>query len=317
MDVSTVPAAQIRVPVLRSPFPSRVNKYTAEAERLALRWAEQTGLVTAREATGLGRQRFGLLVGRCHPELGLARLADVCRWYLWFAVLDDRYCDRPGEADRLAGRLAIVSRALAEPPTAPADPVALAAADLGRRTRARASDEQYQRLVAGLHTAFFGLLWERAARDAELAPSPVDYLWMRRFSGALPAFVVVTEIFGGRQPTPDEVARPEPRAVVARVGNLIMWQNDIRSYQVESTKAGSADRRRVLSLPTVLAEAGRPEQAALDMAAKLWHDEVQAYSRDREALMLVESPALRRYCERLHDLLTGFLTWTNETTRYT
>src|SRR5437016_838838 len=71
-----------RVPEVRSPFPSRVNRYTAEAEHRALQWAQRIGLIGPAEVAALARQRFGQLAGRCHPDFGLVRLSDICRWYL-------------------------------------------------------------------------------------------------------------------------------------------------------------------------------------------------------------------------------------------
>jgi hypothetical protein len=308
-------AAGLRVPVLRSPFPSRRNRHDEEAERRALHWAVRVGLAGPVEATELGRQRFGLLAGRCHPDVGLRALVDVCRWYLWFAVLDDRYCDRPPagtDTGWLSQRLAEVGRALEEQAAPGAEPVARAAADLARRTRTRATDEQYRRLVLGFQATFFGLLWESAARRPDVAPGAPDYTWMRRYTGALPAFVTLTEVYGGRPPTPQEVARPEAGALVVRVGNLIMWQNDIRSYAVELS-AG----RPVLSLPTVLEyEHGLAPGRAVTLAARLWRAEVGKYRQARAELLAVASPALRRYADHLHDLLAGFLTWHYETTRY-
>ena len=132
-----------RVPEVRSPWPSRLNRYTGEAERRALHWARRIGLIGPAEAAVLAGQRFGQLAGRCHPDFGLSRLTDICRWYLWFAVLDDRYCDRreqPAEAARLSQRLAVISQVLDDPGTVTADPVAVAAADLVRRTRQRATE---------------------------------------------------------------------------------------------------------------------------------------------------------------------------------
>jgi hypothetical protein len=308
-------AGDPRVPVLRSPFPSRLNRHTRDAERQALRWAERVGLVDPAEAAALARQRFGWLAGRSHPDLGLRGLVDICRWYLWFAVLDDRYCDRPPTgtgAGWLSQRLGEIGRALEEPDSAAAEPAVRAAADLARRTRARASDEQYRRLVLTFHATFFGLLWEAAARRPDVAPTAADYIWVRRYSGALPAFLTLTEVYGGRPPTPQEVARPEVSVLVARLGNLIMWQNDIRSYPTE-TSAG----RVVVSLPTVLEhELGVPPQRAVDLAARQWRAEVRAYRRARQAVLAIASPALHRYADRLHDLLAGFLTWPYETTRY-
>ncbi|OLB78421.1 MAG: hypothetical protein AUI14_13475, partial [Actinobacteria bacterium 13_2_20CM_2_71_6] len=293
-----------RVPVLRSPFPSRLNRYTEEAEGRALRWARRIGLITPEEVTALARQRFGQLAGRCHPDLGRAALVDICRWYLWFAVVDDRYCDRPEEgadAAWLSHRLAVISRVLDDPGTPTGDPVAGAAADLVRRTRTRATHEQYRRLVLGFQATFFGLLWELAARGPDNTLSAPDYLGMRPYTGALPAFVTLTEIFGGRPPTPQDVALPEVAALRTRVGNLIMWQNDIRSYPSEL-----ASGRPVLSLPTVLEqERGLAPQCALDLAAQMWRAEVRAYRRARAAVLAAATPALRRYADRLHDLLVG------------
>jgi len=304
-----------RVPEVRSPFPSRVNRYTAEAERRALHWARRVGMIGPAEAAALTAQRFGQLAGRCHPEFGLVRLTDICRWYLWFAVLDDRYCDRreqPGEAARLSQRLAVISQVLADPGTATADPVAVAAADLVPRTRERASHEQYRRLVLGFQATFFGLLWELSARGPETALSARDYLGMRPYTGALPAFVTLTEIYGGRPPSPQDVALPEVATLTGRVGNLIMWQNDIRSYPAEV-----AFGEPVLSLPTVLEqERGLPPQSALDLAADMWRDEIREYRRARAAVLSLGVPALRRHADRLHDLLVGFLTWHYETARY-
>ncbi len=306
----------MRVPVLRSPFPSRRNRHAEEAERRALHWAVRIGLVSPGEATLLERQHFGLLAGRCHPDAGLRGLVDICRWYVWFAVLDDRYCDRPPagtDTAWLSQRLGEISRALDEPEAPGEEPAARAAADLARRTRTRASDEQHHRLVLSFQATFFGLLWESAARRLSTRPGAENYTWMRRYTGSLPAFVTLTEVYGGRPPTPQEVARPEVGALVARLGNLIMWQNDIRSYPVE-VAAG----RPVLSLPTVLQhERGLTPARAVALAARMWRAEVREYLRAREAVLSVASPALRRHADHLHDLLAGFLTWHYETARYT
>jgi selina-4(15),7(11)-diene synthase len=302
----------ISVPEVRSPFPSRLNRYTAEAEARALLWARRIGLIGAAQARGLAGQRFGQLAGRCHPDFGPARLTDICRWYLWFAVLDDRYCDRREEAGDLAQRLAVISRVLEDPGTATTDPVAVAAADLVPRTRGRASHEQYRRLVLGFQATFFGLLWELSARGPHSALSARDYLGMRPYTGALPAFVTLTEIHGGRPPTPQQVALPEVGTLVNRLGNLIMWQNDIRSYPAEV-----ASGHPVLSLPTVLEqERGLPPESALALAAAMWHDEVRAYRGARAAVLALGTPALRRYADLLHNLLAGFLAWHYETARY-
>jgi hypothetical protein len=303
------------VPEVRSPFPSRLNRYTDEAERRALHWAGRIGLIGAAEVAGLARQRFGQLAGRCHPDFGLVRLTDICRWYVWFAVLDDRYCDRrehPSESGALSRRLAVLSQVLEDPAAAATDPVAVAAADLVPRTRERATHEQYRRLVLGFQATFFGLLWELAARRPRTAVSARDYLGMRPYTGALPAFVTLTEIYGGRPPAPQEVALPEVAALVGHVGNLIMWQNDIRSYPAEA-----ASGRPVLSLPTVLGqERGLSARSALDLAARMWHDEVGEYRRARAAVLALRVPVLRRHANHLHDLLVGFLTWHYETARY-
>jgi hypothetical protein len=166
--------------------------------------------------------------------------------------------------------------------------------------------------VLGFQATFFGLLWELAARDPAAALSARDYLGMRPYTGALPAFVTLTEIYGGRPPSPQDVARPEVGALVARVGNLIMWQNDIRSYPAEV-----ASGRPVLSLPTVLEqERGLAPGSALELAAGMWRDEVHGYRRARGAVLALGVPALRRHANRLHDLLVGFLTWHYETARY-
>ena len=301
-----------RLPDVRSPFPSRLNPYTGEAERRALRWARRVGLIASAEVVALAGQRFGRLTGRCHPGFGLARLTDVCRWYLWFAVLDDRYCDRSERPGELSQRLAVISRVLDDAGTVTSDLVAIAAADLVRRTRIRATHEQYRRLVLGFQATFFGLLWEHAARGPETDPSAHEYLGMRPYTGALPAFATLTEIYGGRPPSPQDVARPEVAALVARVGNLIMWQNDIRSYPAEV-----ASGKPVLSLPTVLEqERGLAPEQALELAAAMWRDEVDAYRRARAAVLALGVPALWRHANHLHDLLVGFLTWHYETARY-
>ena len=271
-----------RVPEVRSPWPSRLNRYTGEAERRALHWARRIGLIGPAEAAVLAGQRFGQLAGRCHPDFGLSQ------------------------------RLAVISQVLDDPGTVTADPVAVAAADLVRRTRQRATHEQYRRLVLGFQATFFGLLWELSARGPQSALSARDYLGMRPYTGALPAFVTLTEIYGGRPPSPQEVALPEVATLVTRVGNLIMWQNDIRSYPVEV-----ASGQPVLSLPTVLEqERGLAPQCALDTSAGMWHAEIDGYRDARAAVLALDVPALCRHADHLHDLLVGFLTWHYETARY-
>ena len=304
------------VPVLASPFPNRVNPYAAGAQGQALRWARRLGLIRSAETGALAAQRFGRLAGRCHPGLTPGPLAEVCRWYLWFALVDDRYCDGTEDGvdgqGRLAARLAGLSQALSTGAAAEGEALAVAAADLGRRTRARATHEQYRRLLLGFHATFFGLLWERAARRPAGATGLGEYLGMRPYTGALPAFVTLTEIFTGRPPAPEDVARPEVQALVARGGNLIMWQNDIRSYPWEASSG-----RPVLSLPTVLERnVGLPPPVAVAAAAGMWRDEVARYRQARADVLRLAVPALRRYADRLHDLVAGFLTWHYETARY-
>jgi hypothetical protein len=307
--------SRLTVPVLRSPFASQLNQHTDRAERQALTWAERVGLVPAATVAAVARQRFGLLAGRSHPDLGLAALTDICRWYLWFAVLDDQYCDRPPpetDAGWLAHQLVGIIRTLEDTRAPASDPVARAARDLARRTRRRATDEQYQRLVMSFHATFFGLLWEHSARRPDAPVSMSDYVRMRRRSGALPAFLTLTEIYGGWPPAPHEMARPEVADLVSRVGNLIMWQNDIRSYPVEV-----ASGEPVLSLPTVLErERGLTPGGALRAAARMWWAEVEEYRRARAGVLESASSALARYADRLHLLLAGFLTWPYETDRY-
>jgi hypothetical protein len=333
---------RVRVPVLHSPFASRLNPYAERAERRALSWAARIGLVDPdTELAQLARQGFGRLAGRSHPDLTLAALADVCRWYLWFAILDDHYCDRPPPGTGigwLAARLAGIARALTAPVLAAGetgtvaeanlaatdigteapdrepepDPAERAAADLARRTAARATDEQYRRLLAGFDATFFGLLWESAARRPDTPVDLVSYSPMRRAAGALPAFLTLAEIHGDRPPPPAELARPEVAVLASRLGNLIMWQNDIRSYQAEAAAGGA-----MLSLVTVLAqERDLDTQAAVDLAAQLWTAELDRYREARDRVLALGSPALRRYADRLHELLAGFLTWPYETVRY-
>jgi hypothetical protein len=307
--------SRLTAPVLRSPFASQLNRHTDRAEQHALIWAERIGLVPAAALPELARQRFGLLAGRSHPDLGLAALTDVCRWYLWFAILDDQYCDGPqpdADAGWLAHQLVGITRTLEDPRARVSDPVAVAARDLARRTRHWATDEQYQRLVMSFHATFFGLMWERTARRLGAPVSTSDYVRMRRHSGALPAFLTLTEIYGGRPPAPHDLARPEVTDLVSRVGNLIMWQNDIRSYPVEV-----ASGQPVLSLPTVLErERGLTSAEALRVSARMWQAEVEEYRRSRARVLELASCALARYADRLHLLLAGFLTWPYETVRY-
>ncbi len=305
---------RLRVPELRSPFPSALSPYAARAERTALSWAGRIGLVPGERALGmLARQGFGRLAGRAHPDATPDDLADVCRWYVWFAVLDDRYCDRPPPGsgiDWLAARLAGVARAL-HGEGDDGDPAAMAARDLAGRTAVRATNEQYRRLLAGFDATFFGLLWEAATRRPDAPVELATYIPMRRTAGALPAFLTLAEIYGGRAPPPEDVARPEVAALVDRLGNLIMWQNDIRSYRTELASG------TVLSLVSVLEqERGGELQEAVDSAARMWTAEVDRYVEARATVRAVGGPELRRYADALHRLLAGFLTWPYETARY-
>jgi terpene synthase-like protein len=309
----------ISLPDLACPFLVSVSPYAGVLEARSLAWAPRFGILAdpAGQQT-LRSARFGALAARVCAGFDRDALVDVVDWLVWLFSFDDRYCERAGaQAGPAALTASLVGflRMLDLPGVSDqyrsdlqSDQLALA--DVWRRTAARATPGQVQRLVGAVHGYFLSLVWEAShtARTVDLA----QYRLMRPLTAGVPLWLMLVEIMGGFRPSSDALAQPGMVRLHRCIAHVINWMNDIRSYPRESRRQPDA-----LSLPRIIAvQQGVAEERALAVAASMYADEVQRYLAAERAVLAAADGSLRGYVLSLRDVISGFHAWFHDSGRY-
>lgn len=305
--------ADVRAPTpakrrLHCPFEGAIHADVEGIQLHAVTWAVEQGLVRdAREAARLSASKVGWLVARANPSGDREAVELAADWTTFFCLLDDRIERLPGR-DTIAPYLERALAALSGGSTRE-DAFLVAAGDIGRRFRARASVplwEAFERENAKLFAMF---VVEAEARACGGAPDVASYLAMREVTVGVGVELILSELAAGLSLTK---AEREAMADMARMAkNLVGWENDLFTHLKERV-AGDPN-----NLVLLLAAHQRLDLAAAAARVARMHD------RDANALALrvaeVErggSAGARRYAAILGAWVSGHLAWARETGRY-
>ncbi|MFF1451717.1 hypothetical protein ACFVYF_26795 [Streptomyces sp. NPDC058274] len=309
--------APLALPQLSYPFASEISPHANEVDAQAFGWARQMNILDSAMTAQYSGLRVGRLAGRTSPRSERAGLQLLADWQLWLFAFDDAYCDESatGEDPELLARTVVdYLRIIEDPGQVPddADPFMGALADLRDRLLAHASPMQWMRFVHSVTGYFLSQCWEAANRSRRTAPTLVEYLHMRRHSGAVPTCMALIDVAGGFVLPQEDFANPHVMSLAQQATNIACWANDILSYPKEVARS-----RSVHSLPPILsAQYGIDMPEALHRAGQMHDHAVRQYLEQETTARAHAGPQLHRYLDDLRFWMTGNLDWSLETRRY-
>jgi hypothetical protein len=307
----------LHIPPLPCPFPSEINAHAAEVDAESHAWlAASKMLKDAETIEHFRRSKIGLLAARTNPSVPRDSLRLINDWYNWLFAFDDAFCEnelmgyRPSALARALPPLLEILDGRREPEAN--DPFGLALCELLGRITNTATPAQVDRWRITVKEYLFAQIWEAANREADLIPTPEDYILMRRITGATYTCFALIDAGGGYRLEAEEWHHPDVRALSDLACDLIGWDNDLLSYAKERDN----DKARH-NLVTVLATHKTfTLQEALEEVSAMHRDTIAAFL-DRRALLDRWAPLpVRTYVRGLEHWVRGHIAFSLGSARY-
>ncbi|KAI5116559.1 hypothetical protein M0805_000470 [Coniferiporia weirii] len=173
--------------------------------------------------------------------------------------------------------------------------------------------------VSRMTTAFRARLieqFEAERRESQTILSSEEYRIFRRENGAVkPTFDVIECCLGIE--LPDEVIEdPTFKRLYNTALDIILWANDIHSYNVEQAKEGHSFSNIIT---VVMKEKGLALQEAIDYVGTEFQEFITQFIADKAALPsfgAVVDGHVRGYVSGMEDWIAGYLQFSFETPRY-
>ncbi|TJZ57051.1 hypothetical protein FCH28_06165 [Streptomyces piniterrae] len=319
--------AAYTIPPLWCPIEPAINPAWRAADRGTAEFARRFGLPRDPQLVKVKPEklRIGELAGRFAPAAdlkGLQLLSDVAYWTF---IIDDDTDPSPQSNDAqpkapdladLCGFLSRIQRAFDTPAAMPlpdgpesGSGHLAAARDLRRRMEERTSDQQVGRWAASVRITFFVCLHEAAYQKRGRFPSLDEYFVRGIGSSLLQIFTNVMAVIDGPTVAPDDLERPEVRALTELTCLIARIDNDLYSYgrdldgDIESSLVATL-AREVGSFDAGLAQTVGTHDLLVGRFLKL-----------RDRVLTTARPELRAYLLNLTALIRGHLDWASDLMR--
>ncbi|MER7503598.1 hypothetical protein AB0L05_28740 [Nonomuraea pusilla] len=319
--MSAIPAhasLPLRIPPLLCPFASEVNPHVAEASEDSFAWLLESGMLRDPEILDRYRSaRFGWLTARAYPLVDRDMLKLLMDWCIWLFAFDDGFC----ESEDLSKHTALIARALPEMFRVLHDietdqPItnvfAKSLQGLKERIAVHADRDQLDRWSTATKEYIFAQVWEASNRETDIVPTPEDYIFMRRRTGAMYPVYALIDIAGRRRLAPEEWHHPDVRALTEHANDLVVWDNDLFSY----AKERKHDQARHNLVNVLVTHRGYSLQDALDEVASMHDQAVAEMVRLRTAVEKWGSPAVLAYIQGLEHWVRGHIEYSLGSARY-
>jgi hypothetical protein len=240
MTMLTRPLA---IPPLYCPFPGGNHPDAAAIEARSSDWLLAFGTHPDEAAADyLRRMRMGDLATRAMPAAPAERVQVLADFVVW-TVFDDPQVDVPALTGDPTVTVALFNKILRmlETPRAPilrGNPWGEALRDIRLRLGSDASPLQIVRWIDAVRMYGVGALWHTACLRAGVMPSLDDYIMVRLPSGGLQMYTTISDWVEGYEISPEDLARPDVRALSEMAWTLISWDNDFISHYKESLAPG-------------------------------------------------------------------------------
>ncbi|HEY9522887.1 MAG TPA: hypothetical protein VIR33_06590 [Thermopolyspora sp.] len=289
-----------------------------EANRESFVWLTATGML--HDADSLERYKtakFGWLTARAYPHADRDMLRLLMDWCVWLFAFDDGFC----ESERMSRHTSLIARALPdifrvlddlESPEKVENVFARTLLELKQRLSAYAERDQLARWCAATREYVFAQVWEAANREADVIPTPDDYIFMRRRTGAMFPVYALIDIAGGYRLTSAEWHHPDVQTLTELANDLVVWDNDLFSYAKEMRH----DKARHNLVNVLVTHRACTVQAALDEVAWMHNRAVDRMIELHAAVATWGSPGLLDYILGLKHWVRGHIEYSRDSARY-
>jgi hypothetical protein len=305
------------IPELYCPFPPALNPHVEAVQRHLNQWMQaRCYLRTEAALERFKAGKFAWTTGRAHPDASFESVLIVATYMSWLFLVDD-LCDEAAlgrEPERLKAQHQELIAHMKNPRPLGGDdsPLVAGLAEIWARMRLRAAPGWTERFIRTFEDYTQGCQWEAENRAQNRVPSLAEYVERRRQTSALYVFFDLIEL-AEQVVLPAEV-HAQLHELKARANDGVAWFNDIISLEKE-VRVGD-----VHNLIIVLQhEDGLSEQAAVDLAARLFNARIREYVELEQRLpsfgIEIDVP-LQRYLRSLRAWIRGNMDWSYETGRY-
>ncbi len=303
---------------IHCPFPLRINREAAAAERVSLEWLLRLGLITNEPLKAkISKAHLTTLVAGFYPTAGPEELSLASDYVCWAFALDD-IGDETEVGERPARLLELFDgfgRILdGEAPRPSAGPLERGFHEVVERVSQFTTAAQMQEFAQGNRAYFGGMLWEANNRAHSQIPDEAAYLTFRPAAGAVPSFFALIEPLERIALAPQVRTHDAVQHLSRLAGGIICWINDVLSYEKERAHGDFHNLVMVYEhhqqlLPGV---AGRQAIGFINSGIQ---DFVTAAAQ-LPSFGQQQDHELKRYVDVLRAVIRVTLSWTYDSTRY-
>ncbi|MBO0808049.1 MAG: hypothetical protein J2P32_07070 [Actinobacteria bacterium] len=311
----------IAVPDFFCPLPSGINPHVGEAEKYALQWALDNGLIRSDDAWGIGLSRIGYLASRASPDASPEALRIIVEWLDWLLVYDDSVLDKRANVSRLDGEdiVAFQRRVTGilsgdQPAHESSSPLLRSFRVLRESIRRCCPHWEMADFIQGFHRYLQANLWEATNIWLGRPPGLAAYTGMRRHTGCLFPTYLLSAAINGIGITDEARNHVAIQQLEIMANNYTCWLNDVCSFEREQRDG------QVNNLVAVLRnERGYSVQQAIADAIDMCRIEMESYLELKDRLPRLSvpgDPAVPGYLGVLESWMRALLDWHQLTGRY-
>jgi pentalenene synthase len=304
------------------PFHPRISADVRRAAQHHLEWPLSFGLLTTDSASQRHSQaNYPELAARLHPTAAGDELDLAVNEMSWFFIFDDYFDGTCGEPDAAPEMIAAVTAVLDRPLIAPVQPIALAFADLWRRSREGMSPAWQIRTAHHWRTCFTAHLREAANRRDGRPPGMHEYLTIRRATIGIQPVLDLAERIGRLEVSPRAFTGHHLTAMRHLATDIVLIHNDICSVEKEQA---IGDMNNIVLI--IEHENSCSQHDAVEAACAILREHIERYLEIEHGLSRAnwdlvptadDQAALEHYRDEiLRPLIRGAYDWTEHTGRY-
>ncbi|MEU9391320.1 terpene synthase family protein [Streptomyces sp. NPDC048324] len=312
------PSGSLPTPSLWCPIAGGVHPHRALVTEFQLDWSIRHRLVRGdAETARLAAADIAGLAARFVPRATPAGARTMAALLTLTFVIDDLNDEGGlrGRPDAFTAYASALSQALDGGPLGePAEPTVRALHDIGRRLGESMSPALRARLVRDFRVTLAAEVRESTHNVRRLPPDLDTYVRNRLATTWILPLTDLAASVDGTEPAPEDLDRPEVRALTEMTGLILGWDNDICGY-AKDRREGVVD---VNNLPDVLARTtGAGPAEALAQAVEMRDRVLEHWLGLRDRVDETASPALADHLANLASMIRGHLDWAATCPRHT
>lgn len=295
-------------PKFRKYFEPNLSPHAEVAERAALQWARDMGLVCSADAEERWRNaENGVLAGYVAPLASAEMVTILAQWGGLLFVLDDQYAEgRYTSAEGWRSAILHLHRVMETAKVDPDEdsPAARALADLVGRLYPRVRSAWRRRFAKHAWESFDAATAENAYRSLNRPPGINEFVALRRPASAMLPHLDVTELASGSDLPPEIYDLEALQELILATTDIVAWSNDVASLEKEEACGEKCNFVLVLEHAE-----GLSREAAIDAVLGRVSERVEQYVETERVVKHLIRREPREIREQVDYVMHGFRSW--------